>query len=78
MSTTMSLEEEYKKQYQWRDWGSVFSALPIKQGDIVLENQASKLSELGYNVIGIDCDESLISAARSKNIHQATFHVSDL
>jgi SAM-dependent methyltransferase len=80
----MTLTDEYKRQYQWRDWQAVYGAVPIIQGCTILDlgcaigDQSAALSELGATVIGVDADEKLIEQARSRQIPNASFHVSDL
>lgn len=80
----ITLDYQYERQFKWRDWKTIFSLLPIKEGDTVLDlgcargDQSMELSRLGAKVIGIDGDKSLLSAAMSRNIPGATFHLADL
>ncbi len=80
----ITLDSQYERQFKWRDWKTIFSLLPIKEGDTVLDlgcargDQSMELSRLGAKVIGIDGDKSLLRVAISRNIPGATFHLADL
>ncbi len=66
----MSLVDEYKRQYAWRDWASAIRQCPISPGQRVLDlgcgpgDVAAALSGLGLLVTGVDNDPELLSAAR--------------
>src|SRR5690242_3302244 len=66
----MTLLEEYKKQFAWRDWGTVLSRCPIVPGQRVLDlgcgpgDISAELSARGARISGIDADEELLTAAR--------------
>lgn len=66
----MSLLEEYKRQFAWRDWEKLLSRCPIVPGQRVLDlgcgpgDVAAKLIKRGAQVTGIDTDAELLDAAR--------------
>jgi cyclopropane fatty-acyl-phospholipid synthase-like methyltransferase len=33
----MSLEDEYKRQFRWRDWHTILDALPLAPGQTILD-----------------------------------------
>jgi SAM-dependent methyltransferase len=80
----LSLSDEYKRQFGWRSWPAVFDALPPLEGRTVLDlgcavgDQAAGLAARGAHVIGIDANEALLSAARSRTIPNAEFRQGDL
>jgi 2-polyprenyl-3-methyl-5-hydroxy-6-metoxy-1,4-benzoquinol methylase len=80
----MSLASEYKRQFRWRDWPTVFHALPPLDGRAVLDfgcavgDQAAALVARGARVIGYDADEELIRAARARALPSAEFRIGDL
>lgn len=80
----MNLSEDYRRQFGWRDWPSVFAALPRIEGSTVLDvgcgigDQAAELVARGAKVLGVDLDESLVSEARVRGLKGATFRVIDL
>jgi ubiquinone/menaquinone biosynthesis C-methylase UbiE len=79
----MSLVDEYKKQFAWRDWAIALSKCPISPGQKILDlgcgpgELSLKLSELGGLVTGVDGNEELLDAAR-KRCPQAQFQKQDL
>ena len=80
----MSLAEEYRRQFVWRDWSSAFAALPPLAGKLVLDlgcgvgDQAAELVARGARVIGFDANEELLAAARARALPNAEFHDVDL
>ncbi len=80
----MSLASEYRRQVGWRDWPRVFDALPVLQGQTVLDlgcgvgDQAAKLVARGARVIGVDINEELLGEARAKGLSNAEFRSGDL
>lgn len=80
----MNLATEYAAQYRWRDWERIFDALPDITGKTVLDagcavgDQAAVLVSRGARVIGIDANEELLSAARSRSLPNAEFLSADL
>ena len=66
----MSLLEEYKRQFAWRDWEKLLSRCPIVPGQRVLDlgcgpgDVAAELIKRGAQVTGIDTDAELLDAAR--------------
>lgn len=69
-----SLLEQYKKQWSWRNWESLFSHLPELKDSLVYDldcahgDHSLKLSEMGAQVIGLDGNESLLKFANQRNI----------
>ena len=80
----MSLVNDYKKQYGWRDWPTVFKSLPSLQGKTVLDlgcgigDLAAELVAHGAYVIGVDVNEELIHEAQSRQIPNTEFRLGDL
>lgn len=76
---TSSLDEQYKKQYKWRDWATVFKLMPPLNKCAVLDlgcgigDQTALLSERGARVIGIDQDRALLEQAQKQNIVNSRF-----
>src|ERR1700744_950506 len=79
----MSVLDEYKKQYAWRDWESAFSKCPIKAGQQVLDlgcgpgDISAELARRGAIVTGIDGNDELLKAARER-CPEAQFEKQDL
>jgi len=67
-----SLLAQYRRQHRWRDWASVYAALPIRRGETVLDlgcatgGQARDLAARGADVIGVDGNVALLEAARAE------------
>jgi SAM-dependent methyltransferase len=65
----MNLIDEYRKQWQWRDWDRVFDALPLTSGQTVLDlgcgpgDQGAALEARGARVFGADANQELLRAA---------------
>lgn len=80
----MAFANEYRRQFQWRAWSSVLDALPDLAGRVVLDlgcgvgDQAEMLVARGARVVGIDLNEELLAAARSKRLANAEFRTGDL
>lgn len=80
----MSLVDAYKRQFELRDWPSVLARLPSLAGQTVLDfgcgvgDLAAALVSRGAKVIGIEMNEELLAAARSRNLANAEFLVGDL
>lgn len=80
----MSIVKEYKRQRAWRDWPTILDSLPPLQGQTVLDlgcgvgDVAADLAARGARVIGIDMNEELLAAARSRGIANAEFRLGDL
>lgn len=75
----MSLREEYKNQYRWRSWESVYDLLPDMEGQTILDlgcavgDQAANFVRRGAKVIGVDLNEELLQEARSEVTENARF-----
>ncbi len=80
----MSLASDYKRQFHWRDWLTMFDAMPSIQGQTVLDlgcgvgDLAAELVARGALVIGIDMNEELLCEARSRQLSSAEFRTCDL
>ena len=80
----MSLSDEYKEQFRWRDWPRILDELPPLGGRTVLDlgcgvgDQAAELAARGARVIGIDVNEELLGEARSRGLPGAEFRIADL
>jgi SAM-dependent methyltransferase len=65
-----SLAEQYRRQDRWRRWDEVLTRLPLTPGQRVLDlgcgvgQMAARLNRLGVEVVGIDWNEELLTAAR--------------
>jgi ubiquinone/menaquinone biosynthesis C-methylase UbiE len=68
----MSLLEEYKRQFAWRDWQTVLSKCPLVPGQRVLDlgcgpgDMSAELAARGALVTGVDADAELLAAARRR------------
>ena len=80
----MGLASEYKKQFGWREWPTIFDALPPLRGQIVLDlgcgvgDLAAEFVARGARVIGVDMNEELLREARSRQLSNAEFRTADL
>ncbi|MBI4248368.1 MAG: class I SAM-dependent methyltransferase [Elusimicrobia bacterium] len=80
----MSLADDYKRQFGWRPWPSIFDALPSLPEQIVLDlgcgvgDQAAEFAARGARVIGIDANEELLRQARARRLPNAEFRLCDL
>lgn len=68
----MSLIEEYRRQFPWRDWGRALALCPITRGQQILDlgcgpgDLSAMLAARGVAVTGIDRDPELLAAARAR------------
>jgi SAM-dependent methyltransferase len=80
----MSPANEYKRQFDWREWTAILDALPSLQGRTVLDlgcgvgDLAAELVARGARVIGVDFNEELLREARSLQLPNAEFRTGDL
>ena len=80
----MSLADEYKQQFRWRDWATIFDGLPALQGQTILDlgcgvgDLAAEFVNRGARVIGVDINEELLREARSRGLPNAEFRAGDL
>lgn len=80
----MNLANEYRSQYRWRDWPTVFAALPPVNGMTVLDlgcgvgDLVEDLVARGARVVGFDANKDLVQEARSRGLPTAEFRVGDL
>ena len=80
----MSLADEYRRQFGWRSWATIFDALPSLQRQTVLDlgcgvgDLTAELVARGARVIGVDLNEELLGHARSRQLVNAEFRTGDL
>jgi SAM-dependent methyltransferase len=80
----MSLASEYKRQFNWRDWPTIFDALPAVQGHTILDfgcgvgDLAAEFVARSARVIGIDAHEEFLREAQSRQLSNAEFRNIDL
>ncbi len=80
----MSIVDHYKRQWPWRDWPTIFDALPPIEGNVVLDigcgvgDQAAELVRRGARVIGLEIIEDVVAAARARELPNAEFRLVDL
>jgi len=80
----MSLSNEYKRQFAWRAWPKIFDALPVLQGQTILDlgcgigDQSAEIADRGARVIGIDMNEDLLREAQARSLGNAEFRRADL
>ena len=71
------ISSEYRRQFGWRDWPTVFRALPSLQGQTVLDlgcgvgDLTAEFVSREARVIGIDINEELLREARSRQLSNA-------
>lgn len=80
----MTLVDEYRMQYAWRDWQSCYELLPPIAGAMVLDlgcaigDHSADLVDRGACVVGVDLNEELLVSARSRRLPRAEFIAADL
>ena len=80
----MSLSSEYKRQFRWRAWPTIFDALPSLRGQTILDlgcgvgDLAAEFVARGAHVIGVDMSEELVAEARSRQLPNVEFRTDDL
>jgi SAM-dependent methyltransferase len=80
----MSLLAEYEAQDQWRHWDAMINRLPLKQGQTVLDlgcgsgSVSVRLAAHATNVVGVDQNADLLSAARQRCPRNCDFIQADL
>jgi ubiquinone/menaquinone biosynthesis C-methylase UbiE len=80
----MSLSNQYKRQFGWRDWASVLKELPPLRGQTVIDlgcgvgDLAAELVARGAHVVGCDMNEEFLCEARSRQLANAEFRMVDL
>jgi len=80
----MSLANEYKRQFAWRSWPTIFDALPPLLGQTILDlgcgvgDLATEFVARGARAIGVDMNEELLQEARSRQLSNAEFRTEDL
>lgn len=80
----MSLTQEYKNQFAWRDWKGALDLCPIRPGQKVLDLGCGpgvltqELVTRGVHVTGIDSNEELLEEARKLQLRDSIFLSQDL
>jgi SAM-dependent methyltransferase len=80
----MSISNDYKRQFEWRDWPAIFAALPPLRGQTVLDlgcgvgDLSAELAARGARVIGVDTNEDLLQTARKRRLPGVELHSRDL
>ncbi|MCK6446835.1 MAG: class I SAM-dependent methyltransferase [Planctomycetes bacterium] len=80
----MSLSAEYGRQAAWRDWPSVFGALPALAGSTVIDlgcaigDVSAEFVRRGASVVGVDGNAELLHTASSRSLARASFRLGDL
>jgi trans-aconitate methyltransferase len=82
----MSLVQEYRGQFPWRDWPRALALCPITRGQHILDlgcgpgDLSAQLAARGLTVTGIDRDPELLAAARTSapHVHFEQQDLSDL
>src|SRR4051812_22781246 len=82
----MSLVQEYRRQFPWRDWPRALALCPITPGQHILDlgcgpgDLSAALAARGLKVTGIDRDPELLAAARTHapDVHFEQQDLSDL
>lgn len=81
----MTFVAEYRRQFVWRAWPTVFAALPSFEGQLVLDlgcgvgDLAAELAARGARVLACDLNEELIDEGRKLHpTKQIDFRVCDL
>jgi SAM-dependent methyltransferase len=78
-----SLIDQYQRQEQWRRWSEALAVLPVRNGQQVLDlgcgigQVTALLNQMGAEVVGVDANEELLTAARARCPH-IRFEKSDL
>ena len=79
-----SLLEQYQKQWEWRDWQSLFDLLPIWQDCHIYDlgcahgDHSYHLAKRGAFVTGLDRNQDLLDFAQKRKIERANFQQCDL
>jgi len=81
---TVSLADQYRAQYAWRNWTQAYEKLPIKSSHFVLDlgcsigDQTADLARRCDKVLGIDSNPEFISTAQERRIPNSRFIQADL
>jgi putative acetyltransferase len=81
---SIDLVEEYRRQYSWRSWRTIYDRLPPLAGSTVLDlgcgvgDQAADVCAAGARVIGVDANAEVVAAAAARGITGAEFRAGDL
>lgn len=67
------LSAQYERQERWRHWDEALTQIPIRAGQRILDlgcgvgQIAARFHRLGAQVIGVDANEELLAAARTRH-----------
>jgi SAM-dependent methyltransferase len=80
----MALADEYRNQFRWRAWSTIFEALPPLDEKTVLDlgcgvgDQAAELVARGARVIAVDANAELLESGRRRGLRNVEFRREDL
>lgn len=80
----MSMIEEYRRQFPWRDWSRALSLCPVTQGQEILDlgcgvgDVSAMLAARGLRVIAIDRNPEFLAVARKRAFQSVQFEQQDL
>lgn len=72
LETCMSLVEEYRRRFEWREWAGALSRCPASPGLRILDlgcgggDVSRLLASHGLGVTGVDANPELLAAARER------------
>jgi SAM-dependent methyltransferase len=67
------LSAQYERQARWRHWDEALARIPLKAGQRILDlgcgvgQVAERFHRLGAQVIGVDANDELLAAARTRH-----------
>jgi ubiquinone/menaquinone biosynthesis C-methylase UbiE len=80
----MTLSNDYRRQFGWRAWASIFDALAPLHGQTVLDlgcgvgDLAAEFVSRGARVVGVDMNEELLHEAQLRQLANAEFLLADI
>jgi ubiquinone/menaquinone biosynthesis C-methylase UbiE len=81
----VGIVEVYRNQFRWRDWQTAFDAVPLEQGQTVLDLGCgvgalaeALLARGAGRVVGVDGNQELLDAARARGLPGLELHRADL
>jgi ubiquinone/menaquinone biosynthesis C-methylase UbiE len=81
---SMSLADEYERQFAWRDWKAALDLCPVRPGHKILDlgcgpgSLSLELTRRGAEVTGVDQDDALLAVARKRCPNSCKFLSMDL
>lgn len=70
----VSLANDYRRQFAWRDWPAAFGSLPDVSGKRILDigcaigDQTAELVKRGASVVGVDSNPDLLKVAHARGL----------